>query len=125
MQVIDKAKFKSLAVALLLAGFAVPAVGAEAGGTWAVSLNTDGGAGMMNLVLEQEGEVLTGTVSGDVGNAPVTGKIENQTVTFSHNLPDYGIAASYSGVIEGNTIKGTVDFGGGAATGSFTAERKE
>ncbi len=101
------------------------ALAADAGGTWAVTFNTAQGGGTMNLIIEQAGADLKGSVSGDVGNAPIMGKIENDAVTFSHELPDYGVTAAYTGKLDGDTIKGTVSFADGAATGDFTAQRKQ
>ncbi len=75
-------------------------------------------------MIEQAGDELTGSVSGDVGNAPIMGKVENDMVTFSHVLPDYGVSVAYTGKLEGNTITGTVSFADGAATGNFRAQKK-
>ena len=125
MQTFGKLILKLSSVVVLVFGLAMPVMAADISGSWSVTLETDGGAGMMNIDLVQEGEELKGTVSGDVGEAPVTGKVENNSVTFSHDLPNYGVSASYSGEIDGNTIKGSVDFASGAAFGSFTAQRKE
>ena len=125
MQTFGKLILKLSSVVVLIFGLAMSVMAADISGSWSVTLETDGGAGMMNINLVQEGEELKGTVSGDVGEAPVTGKVENNSVTFSHDLPNYGVSASYSGEIDGNTIKGSVDFASGAALGSFTAQRKE
>lgn len=116
---------KALATALLFVSMAAPAMGADITGSWAMTVMTDAGSGMMSIVIQQQGDEIKGSITGDAGNAPVNGKVENETVTFTHDLPDYGISASYRGTIENNTIKGTVDFGSGAAMGTFSAERKD
>ena len=115
---------KSLASAALIAGFSTSVFAADVNGNWTVTFNTSQGGGSMELVLEQDGEALKGSVDGDTGRANVTGKIEEDAVSFSHQLPDYGVSADYSGKLEGNSIKGTVSFADGAATGNFTAQRK-
>ena len=115
---------KAFATLLLVTGFALPAFSADINGAWSVTFNTSQGGGSMEMVIEQAGVELKGSVSGEVGNAPISGKIEEDAVSFSHMLPDYGVSADYKGKLEGNTIKGTVSFADGAATGSFTAERK-
>ncbi|MCB1672214.1 MAG: hypothetical protein R3F41_12720 [Gammaproteobacteria bacterium] len=114
-----------LGAMLFFAAFAKPAMAADVTGTWTMTVMTDQGSGMMSVVLQQQGSDLTGSISGDAGNAPVNGKVDDTAVSFSHDLPDYGISASYRGTVENNTIKGTVDFGGGAAMGTFSAERQE
>ncbi|MEZ5489718.1 MAG: hypothetical protein R3F50_05290 [Gammaproteobacteria bacterium] len=125
MQKYEKLLLRVCATTVFLAATAMPAIGAEVSGSWAVTVMTDAGSGMMNFVLEQEGETIKGTVTGDAGNASVTGTVADEVVTFSHNLPDYGISAVYKGKLVGSTINGTVDYGNGAAMGSFSAELKE
>ncbi len=116
---------KSFAASAMFLILAMPALAADVNGNWTVTFNTSQGGGSMELVLEQEGEELKGSVDGDTGRANVTGKIEDDAVTFSHQLPDYGVSADYSGKLEGTSIKGTVSFADGAAMGNFTAERKQ
>lgn len=125
MRILRKFGARTLAAALILTMSAVPAMGADVTGNWAMTVLTNAGSGSMSIILQQEGTELKGNISGDAGNAPVNGKVENEVVTFSHDLPEYGISASYSGKVENNTIKGTVDYGNGAASGTFSAERKE
>jgi hypothetical protein len=121
----SKTAVQILTALILSVGAALPALAADAAGNWAVTFNTAQGGGTMNLIIEQAGADLKGSVSGDVGNAPILGKIENDAVTFSHELPDYGVTAAYTGKLDGDTIKGTVSFADGAATGDFTAQRKQ
>lgn len=116
---------KPLAIAALILGVASSVLAADVNGNWTVTFNTAQGGGSMQLVLEQDGEELKGSVDGDTGRATVTGKIEDDAVSFSHQLPDYGVSADYNGKLEGNSIKGTVSFADGAAMGNFTAERKQ
>lgn len=124
MQTIGKFVSHSFVALVLFAGLTMSAAAADVSGNWSVTFNTSQGGGSMQMVIEQAGEELKGNVSGDVGNAPITGKIENDDLSFSHMLPDYGVSADYAGKLEGNVIKGTVSFADGAASGSFTAERK-
>ncbi|NQV70801.1 MAG: hypothetical protein HQ498_12315 [Pseudohongiella sp.] len=125
MQRLGKFILMTLSTTILLVSMTMPAMGADVTGSWAMTVVTDAGSGMMSIVLEQEGDVVKGSITGDAGNASVNGKVENEVVTFGHSLPEYGVSANYSGALAGNTIKGTVDFADGAATGTFTAERKE
>jgi hypothetical protein len=116
---------KTLTALTLFAGLTTAAFAADVAGNWTVTFNTGQGGGSMDLVIEQTGNELKGNVSGDVGNAPINGKTENDTVTFTHQLPDYGVSADYNGKLEGGVIKGTVSFADGAASGNFTAQRKQ
>jgi len=125
MATISRFAAKSFAASAVLFAFVTSALAADVNGNWTVTFNTSQGGGSMELILEQDGEELKGSVDGDTGRANVTGKIEEDAVTFSHQLPDYGVSADYSGKLEGNSIKGTVSFADGAAMGNFTAERKQ
>ena len=88
MRTSGKFWIKTAATAVLFVWAAIPAMAADVTGSWALTVMTDAGSGVMNFVLQQEGETVTGNVTGDAGNAPVTGKVEDETITFSHNLPD-------------------------------------
>ncbi|MFV8227053.1 hypothetical protein ACNKXV_13975, partial [Christiangramia aquimixticola] len=45
-------------------------------GTWTVDVQTDMGSGNPTFVLKQEGEKITGTYSGSLGDSQVTGTLK-------------------------------------------------
>lgn len=96
-------------------------------GTWNLAVELSVGSGNPLIVLRQEGEKLTGTYSGTLGEAPVTGKIEGDKIEFWFEAEAQGqrFRATYKGVVkDGKTIEGTVDYAG-IGDGTFTAKKKE
>ena len=93
-------------------------------GTWnaKVELST-GQSGSPTFVLKQDGEKLTGTYSGALGDAPVKGTIKGDDVTIDFEVS--GAAIHYTGKVDkdGKKIQGTVDYAG-QVSGTFTATKK-
>lgn len=57
---------------LLTAGLTL----ADVSGKWTAQVDTDMGSGEPTFVLKQVGDKLTGTYSGQLGEAPVTGTVK-------------------------------------------------
>ena len=119
-----------LAMALLvpLSGFAGRAGNAaDISGTWSFSVDLEeGGHGEPTFVFKQEGEKLTGTYSGPMGEQKVTGTVKGQKAVFGFEFTRDGEAgkATYTGTIESPTkMTGTVEFSGGPK-GKWTATKK-
>jgi hypothetical protein len=100
---------------------------ADISGTWIFSVDLDeGGHGDPTFVFKQEGENLTGTYTGPVGEHKVTGTVKGETAVFGFEFSREGqtIKATYTGTIETpNRMKGTVEFSPGPK-GKWTAEKK-
>ena len=108
-----------------------PAAGAPGGrnpltGTWNLTVNLGQGEKTATLNLQQEGERLSGSISGSLG----AGEISNAStsaggeVRFSIPLEIEGQTkeATFTGTLSGDQIRGTVNVVG-LAPGSFTATR--
>jgi opacity protein-like surface antigen len=114
-----------LATALSVFVLAAVAFAADVTGTWNATVDLGGGqGGTPSFVLKQDGEKLTGTYSGALGESPVTGTIKGNDITI-----DFGAGGNnvhYAGKLDadGKTIKGTCDYAG-QANGTFTATRAE
>jgi hypothetical protein len=119
-----------LASIVVLAGaFASLAAGQSAGtqpanvnGTWNLTVETPAGSGTPTITLKQEGEKLTGTYKGQLGEAPLKGTIKGNEIKFAFKVSAQGqdLDIEYSGTVDGNTMKGKAklgDFGEGAFTG--------
>jgi hypothetical protein len=92
-------------------------------GTWNMKVETSAGSGTPVFVLKQENDTLiTGTYKGQFGEAPVKGSIRVNKISLKLSASDMDI--SYSGTVEGNTMKGKVVFGT-VGDGTFTGTRKE
>jgi hypothetical protein len=108
-------------MALLL--FSLAAWGADLSGTWSASVNLDAGSGVATFVFKQEGNKLSGTYNGALGEAKVTGVVDGNKVQWAFENADAG-KVNYAGTLEGDkTIKGSVEYGQ-LGKGTFTAQKK-
>jgi len=84
----------------------------NAGGTWTLTVSAPTGALEVIAVIKQDGDNLTGTTTSQLGNAAISaGKITGNQLNFSVSVNAGGDAftTTFRGVIEGNSMKGTVD----------------
>lgn len=93
-------------------------------GEWDGSFETPGGARPFKVVLSADGEKLTGTAKRTTGDVPIAGTIKGDAITFSYTINYSGndLTLTYSGKVSGDTMSGTVSFGGNAEE-SWTAKR--
>ena len=116
-------------LALLLTGvvamsaIATQPLGAQdISGKWVLSVELgDLGGGDPSFVFKQEGTKLTGTYSGALGEAEITGTVEGNKFEFSFGSDEAG-TVTYEGTIDGDTMKGTCVYGD-FADGTFTGKR--
>lgn len=95
-------------------------------GAWSVNLNLGQGDRNITLNLQQEGDRLSGSISGALG----TGEISNASATntgdvrftVALNVEGQTKEATFTGTLANNEIRGTVAIVG-AAPGTFTATR--
>ena len=108
---------------LLFAGAALAAH--HVNGTWILAVDLGGGqGGDATFSLEEgEGGVLTGTYSGALGSADVTGKVNGSEVEFSFSSDQAG-KVSYKGTVDGDTMEGTCTYGD-LGSGSFKGNRSQ
>jgi hypothetical protein len=104
-----------------------PSPAASAAGTWQLEVETGQGTGTPSFTFKQDGETLSGQYKGLFGEAPVTGTLKGTDITFSVKVSAQGqaLTITYSGTLEGDTMKGKATFGdaGGATfTGKRTAK---
>jgi hypothetical protein len=98
-------------------------------GVWEFDVKLDsGGTGAPTFTLKQEGEKVTGTYKGQLGEAPVTGTIKGSDVKLSYKVNAQGqdIEGTYAGKLTGkDTMEGTVTFSlSDLGGGKFTAKKK-
>src|SRR4051794_22801353 len=84
---------------------------ADVSGTWQLTVETAQGSGTPTVVLQQNGEQLTGTFSSQIfGQAKITGTVKGNAIEFGFEGDAGGqkIKVSYKGAIESATaMKGT------------------
>jgi hypothetical protein len=115
---------KKLLVLMALMGAALaPLCGADLTGTWSASVVLDAGNGVATFTFKQTGEALSGSYSGTLGQAQVTGTVKGDQAEWSFENDQVGKVA-YKGVLDSaGKMKGSVNYGQLGA-GTFTAERK-
>lgn len=108
---------------LLFVVLSISMFAADVTGTWHVEVKTDAGSGSPTFVLKQDGDKITGSYSGQLGEAKVTGTVKGDEVTFGFDMG--GAAVVYVGKVDaaGKKMTGEVDLAG-QASGTFTGEKK-
>ena len=107
---------------LFLAGMALAA---DVTGKWNFQVNLDVASGSPTFTFKQAGETLTGTYSGQLGSAKVSGAVKGDSIEFSFEAEFSGekVKAHYTGKIESPAkMSGSVDYAG-LAKGTWTAEK--
>ena len=95
-------------------------------GVWNFNVETPAGAGTPVFTLKQEGEKITGTYKGQLGEAPVTGTVKGSDVTLSLKVAPQGeeIIVTYTGKITSrDSMSGKASFGT-LGEGTWTAKKK-
>ncbi|HZQ48176.1 MAG TPA: hypothetical protein VFC07_14265 [Verrucomicrobiae bacterium] len=124
-------KYGSAFAALLVIMFAVviPATAADnakVAGEWKFTVESPNGTGTPTVTFKQDGETLTGTYKGRLGELPLNGTIKGNDIKFSVKASIQGqdLQIDYTGQVDGDSMKGKINFGG-MAEGSFTGNRAE
>ncbi len=93
-------------------------------GTWNVKVDLGDQKGSPTFTLKQDGEKLTGTYSGALGESSITGTVKGSDVTIDFEAS--GAQIHYTGKVDkdGKKIEGACDYGG-QANGTFVATKKE
>jgi hypothetical protein len=106
---------------LLLSTFSVYAQSVNVTGKWNMKVETSAGSGTPVFVLKQTGETVTGTYSGQLGEAAVTGTVKEKTIKLEFKAGDYNVV--YTGTVDGDTVKGKLTIGD-AAEGTFSGVKE-
>ena len=94
-------------------------------GMWNLKLQTPMGERPVTVRLAAAGAVLTGALVGAAGESPLTdGSLDGAKVAWSTMFTGAmgEMKLDFEGTVEGNTISGTVQFGG-FGTGTFEGAR--
>src|SRR5438046_252670 len=113
--------YRIVAALFVCAGLAIPAgaqtttaSAAGALGTWDATFNTTQGAVPAQLTLNKSGDKITGTVSSQMGSAPVEAEVKDKTVSIWFNFQGQSgpMAIEMVGTLDGDKVKGTFTAGG-------------
>ena len=104
------------------------AFAADVSGTWQLTVETSQGSGTPTVVLQQQGEKLTGTFNSQIfGEAKLTGSVKGNAIEFGFEGEAGGqtIKVSYKGTIESPTaMKGTAVYAGFDDKATWSAVKK-
>jgi hypothetical protein len=108
-----------------LAVSAAAAFAADITGRWTLTVETPGGTRQSTVEFKQDGKNLTGAIHSQVGDAPLTGSVDGDQVSFSVTRERDGqqFKIDYSAKVEDAKMTGTVKFGDNDAI-PFTAAKK-
>lgn len=106
---------------VLLSTYTVSAQVVDVSGKWNMTVETSAGSGTPVFVLKQTGETVTGTYTGQLGEAVVTGTLKEKEIKLEFKAGDYNVY--YTGTVEGNTMKGKVAIGD-VAQGTFSGMKE-
>ena len=104
------------------------AFAADVSGVWQLVVETNRGTGSPKMMVQQQGEQITGTISSRIlGESTITGTVKGNVVEFGFEGELQGklIKVSYKGKIESpTTMKGTAVYDGLDVKATWSATRK-
>ena len=120
----------TLALTLALAAPAVAqtattTAAADVIGTWNVTVNTAQGQTIPSVIkLQKDGDKIVGTLSSEMGEAPVTAEVKGKTLSIYFNFQGQNgpMSIEMTGTVDGDSAKGTMGVGGQTG-GDWTATR--
>jgi hypothetical protein len=126
MPAVTRRSFAAALALLALTVLPARAQKVDISGDWLFTVETGMGSGSPNITFKQDGEKLTGTYSGQLGNTSFAGTVVGTTVEFSFTTEAQGqsIDVAYKGTVDGKSMKGTVSMAGGQLNGTFTGTKK-
>jgi hypothetical protein len=116
---------RALVLALFVSvGVAALSAQTSVAGDWALIINGPQGTIDSDVAFAQDGDTVTGTMSGPQGESKVSGTMTGSTLTLSFNVvtPNGPIDIKMTAEVAGADMKGTLDFGMGTA--DFTGKKK-
>lgn len=78
-------------------------------GKWNMKVETSVGSGTPVFVLKQSGEAITGTYTGQLGEAEVKSTLKEKEIRLEFKAGETNVV--YTGTVDGNTMKGKAVFG--------------
>jgi hypothetical protein len=93
-------------------------------GTWESTVESPQGTLVSKATYKQEGETLTGTHVGQMGELPLKGTVKGDQISYTLTVDVGGqsLTITYSGKVSGDTITGTAEFSG-MGSGAWSVKR--
>jgi hypothetical protein len=112
-------------LAVVLSAFVSPLLAQpNVAGEWKVNFVVPTGTRFVNMFINQDQTRLTGTVTSEDGEFPLSGRVDGDQVTVVWSVPEDGklMEITMKGKLTGNVINGTAKLGN-VGEGSLTARR--
>ncbi len=125
-------RLPALTLLFVSLGFAAPAAAQDEPaedltGEWVLTTLTPNGEGRRDVVFQQDGNTLTGTIASSMAEGPLEGIIDGEVVIFtafiSMDTADFEIVYEAT-LVDGELVDGTLQIGD-YGSGTFTGRRKE
>lgn len=99
----------------------------SAAGQWDITIKTPGGDRPATATLTEDNGKLTGTLSSEVGEAPISGTIEGKSVklAFTAVTPNGNLPVTMTGDVDGDSIVNGKAEIGGMGVMEFIAKKKQ
>jgi hypothetical protein len=99
---------------------------AQIEGTWEIAISFVCGTAVHTAVIARKDANLTGTYRGEIKEGRLQGTVKGNAVNFTGRLKNEALTVSFdfTGVVDGETMKGTVDMGE-FWTATWTAKKKK
>ena len=103
----------------------VPQTAQSVTGLWIVTVESPMGRDDMQTRLEQTGERLSGVMKTAGAEVPLQGSVNGEAIRFDMSLEVRGqsLRLEYAGIVRGDEMTGTVQFGP-MGTGNFSGVRR-
>src|SRR5436190_6735478 len=113
--------------ALVMVPPTASAQNADIAGTWTATFETNGQTYPAKMILKEDGDKTSGTISSEHGEVQLSGTVRGQTVTFSFTMEGENgpTPIAMKGEASGDGMNGTFDHGGGAGSGTWSAHRED
>ncbi len=118
-------KLIAISAATLLSCASAVSAAEDITGEWSVTLETEADTMKPHLSLQQDDESVSGTYKDEFGTAQMSGTVQGKEVSlkFKADIPDEDLTVTYTGTVEGDTMKGKVKFGD-LGEGTFVAHKQ-
>ena len=105
---------RSLTIVFALLLTSLSAFAADVSGAWICTVDSPQGQLDVTVTLKQDGDKVSGTVSSQMGDAPLTGTVKGDDITFTMSLDAGGgpMNLTYKAKVDGDKIAGSIDLAG-------------
>ena len=121
-RILARGRILAIGLALVFVFSSVLLADHHVNGKWVLTVDLGGQGGDATFELEEADGKLSGTYSGSLGSADISGTVDGNNVEFSFES-DAG-KVTYKGEVDGDTMSGECSYGD-LGSGTFAGKRQE